>query len=144
MNKLLTGLFLSALLTVGCAPTVQADGAQRDSRGMVAQQAEIKQASVEEAARILAADPQATLIDVRTPGEYAEVRAKGAQLYPLADLEKWAPTLDPKKRYVVICRSGSRSMAASKQLVEKGFTDITNVKGGTLDWEAEDLPVERP
>lgn len=143
MNKLLTCLFATALLATGCAPALQADAAPREPRTVQAQQAEIKQVSVKEAAALLQADPKATLLDVRTPEEYEELHAPQAQLRPLGDLATWAPTLDPNKRYVVICRSGSRSMRASQQLVERGFTNITNVQGGMLDWERQGLPVEK-
>jgi rhodanese-related sulfurtransferase len=43
----------------------------------------------------------------------------------------------------VICASGSRSAAATGFLLRSGWTDVTNVAGGTTEWERRGLPVNR-
>lgn len=103
----------------------------------------IKQATVHEAYMILQNNPKAVFIDVRNPDEFAAGHALGTKLYPLPELPTWAPKLDKQAAYVVICRSGSRSMKASTDLVNQGFTNVTNVQGGTNEWEAQGLPMER-
>ncbi len=101
------------------------------------------QVTVQEAAKLLAANPGLRFIDVRTPEEFAEVRAKGTKNLPLADLATWSAGLPKDQPLLLICRSGNRSGKACAALAEKGFTKLTNVQGGTLAWEAEKLPVER-
>jgi len=51
--------------------------------------------------------------------------------------------LDKTKPYMVICHSGNRSAKACAALVAAGFTDITNIQGGTMAWEAAGLPMEQ-
>lgn len=98
----------------------------------------------QQAFEILRKDPEAVLLDVRTPQEYAQGHIEGAKLVPLQVLEERLKSLEPlkKKRLVVYCRSGHRSAAASRILADHGFKPL-NVKGGINRWEAEGLPVVR-
>lgn len=105
--------------------------------------AAIRQATPAEAAQYLTTTPDAQFVDVRTPEEFAEGRAKGAANRPLAELPRWAGSLAKDKPVVLICRSGSRSMKAATALQGQGFTNLVNVQGGTLGWEADgSLPME--
>ena len=146
MRPIATAVALATLLTVvGCAARpATAVQTQPQAVRAKAQAAEIKQLTVAEVLPHLKANPKATLIDVRMPEEFAQGHAPGAVLRPLPELTKWAATLDKQAPYVIICRSGSRSMKAATQLVQLGFSDITNVQGGMLAWEAQGLPMERP
>lgn len=85
------------------------------------------------------------LLDVREPQEYAEVHAKGATLIPLGHLPHRLNELSAYKNkpVAVICRSGRRSAQGVDILRNAGFSQVTNVEGGTLAWEAAGLPVER-
>src|SRR5678809_235900 len=56
------------------------------------------------------------LIDVRTPGEYAQGHLQGAQLLPLGVLRGRIKSLDPGRPLVVYCLTGSRSGQAVKIL----------------------------
>ena len=46
----------------------------------------------------------------------------------------------PDDALLMVCRSGARSRRASEALVQRGFTDVTNLEGGTMDWVAQGLP----
>lgn len=85
-----------------------------------------------------------TLIDVRSAEEFAEGHVAGARLLPLPELDTWAAGLDPKKPYLVVCRSGARSARAIAALKAKGFTQLINLDGGMLRWQSEAKPVARP
>jgi rhodanese-related sulfurtransferase len=41
----------------------------------------------------------------------------------------------------MVCRSGARSGRAAAALLGMGFTDVTNLTGGMLAWNAAGLPV---
>jgi len=73
-----------------------------------------------------------TVIDVRTPTEYAAGHIAGAQNIDVeaADFGSKIATLDKKAPYVVYCRSGRRSGIAATQMADAGFTDI--VDGGAM------------
>jgi rhodanese-related sulfurtransferase len=106
--------------------------------------AEIKQiAPVDAHKALVAAHGKITLIDVRQPEEFNGGHAAGAVLQPLPDLAGWSAKLDKQAAYMIICHSGNRSMKASTALVNAGFTNITNIQGGTMAWEAAGLPIEQ-
>ena len=144
MRLLPTALLLAGAFSLtGCAQAYAASPAPRAMTRPAAKAAPIKQATPAEAAKFLQATPGAQFVDVRTPEEYAEGRAKGTVSRPLAELPQWAGSLDKNKPVVLICRSGSRSMKAATALAEKGFGQLINVQGGTLGWEADQLPMDR-
>ena len=83
----------------------------------------------------------ATLIDVREPVEFEEVRAVGAQLIPLATVPDSVEAMPPATRFFVICHLGGRSLRAAQWMRQQGL-DAVNVDGGTDAWVAAGLPTE--
>jgi rhodanese-related sulfurtransferase len=83
------------------------------------------------------------LVDVREPNEYATVRAEGAILMPLSTFLSRFQELPKDRPMLMICAMGSRSGAATGHLLASGWTDVTNVAGGTVAWERAGLPVRR-
>lgn len=81
----------------------------------------------------------ATLIDVREPHEFEQVRVVGARLIPLAMVPESIDELPPTERFYVICHLGGRSMRAAQWLRQQGL-DAVNVGGGTDSWVAAGLP----
>src|SRR5512138_3781246 len=92
---------------------------------------------------ILQADANCLLVDVREYPEFAAGRVPGAQLIPLGELERRTNEIDPSKPVYVICRTGRRASEAQKKLHALGFSDVRNVTGGFLAWEAAGFPVEK-
>jgi phage shock protein E len=73
----------------------------------------------------------ATIIDVRTPGEFAEGAYPGARNLPLQELEgRLAEIGDKEKPVIVYCLSGARSAQAARILKASGFADVND--GGGL------------
>lgn len=83
------------------------------------------------------------LIDVRTPLEFGEVHVVGAKNVPLDELTPAAVGGDPSRTIYVICRSGSRGQKGCEKLAAAGFTNVTNIDGGTLACEQAGVPVIR-
>lgn len=83
------------------------------------------------------------LVDVREPNEIEEVRAEGAIVMPLSTFMARHAELPLDRPLMMICRSGARSGQAAGFLLANGWTDVTNVAGGTLAWLQADLPVRR-
>lgn len=82
----------------------------------------------------LAALPDGTtVIDVRQPGEWTEVRVPNAHLIPLDQVEERIGEVPTDAPVYVICRSGGRSHRAAEYLIANGI-DARNVKGGTMAW----------
>lgn len=82
-----------------------------------------------------------TLLDVRTPDEFTKEHIEGAILIPLQTLSNNLALIANVKnqKILVYCHSGNRSIAASRLLVENGFTPL-NIKGGITEWKAQGLP----
>jgi rhodanese-related sulfurtransferase len=77
------------------------------------------------------ATPNAQLIDVRTPGEWAEGKIGSSKLISIADpkfLEQ-ASKLDKNKPVFVYCAVGGRSSKASTLLQQAGFKQVYNLSG---------------
>ena len=71
----------------------------------------------------------AFLVDVRTPGEFAEGHVKGSVNIPLDRVQNQLAKFKNKKNIIVFCRSGGRSSQAKSILEQNGFTNVVN--GGT-------------
>jgi rhodanese-related sulfurtransferase len=87
-----------------------------------------------------------TLVDVRTPAEFQEIHAQGAQLVSLDVLDRRAVEAargtQPGSVYL-LCASGIRATKAAEQLKRDGLDDVVVVEGGTNAWAAAGLPVVR-
>ncbi|HXB53508.1 MAG TPA: rhodanese-like domain-containing protein [Vicinamibacteria bacterium] len=93
-------------------------------------------------ARVREGRPGLQVVDVRRPGEYAAGHVPGALSRPLDRLEREIGTLDPARPTAVICAGGYRSSAATSLLRPRGFSDLSNVVGGTSAWIAAGYEVE--
>ena len=72
----------------------------------------------------------ATIIDVRTPDEYADGYYQGARNIPVNSLLAQLDQIGPKDQPVVVyCASGGRSSVAQAMLKASGFVDVTNAGG---------------
>jgi rhodanese-related sulfurtransferase len=88
-----------------------------------------------------AGDPSGPLlVDVRERDEFATRRAAGAVLLPISEFLARHGELPRDRPLLVICESGSRSASASMFLLQKGWTDVKNVEGGTQAWAMAGLP----
>jgi molybdopterin/thiamine biosynthesis adenylyltransferase/rhodanese-related sulfurtransferase len=87
----------------------------------------------------------ARLIDVREAHERAISHAAASLHVPLgalgSDPDAHAP--DRTAPLMLICERGGRSLQAAQQLEALGYTSIASVDGGTVQWIADGLPVER-
>ncbi len=85
----------------------------------------------------------ALLVDVREPDEFVELRAEDAALVPLSTFAARFGELPRDRPLLIICHTGSRSLAATAHLLRNGWTDVTNVLGGMDAWQSAGLPIRR-
>lgn len=72
----------------------------------------------------------ATIVDVRSSGEFSSGSYPKARNIPLDVLGSKLDKLGAKDRSVIVyCASGSRSAQATRILKAAGFTDVTNAGG---------------
>lgn len=86
-----------------------------------------------------------TVIDVRTPEEFAEGHIDGATM-----IDFYADTfgddigaLDPSGTYLLYCRSGNRSGQAAALMQQLGFEQVYDMDGGVVAYGADGLPLVR-
>ncbi|MFJ9928205.1 MULTISPECIES: rhodanese-like domain-containing protein [Streptomyces] len=87
-----------------------------------------------------------TVIDVRTPGEYAGGHVPGALNIPLDQLDRALPDIRgaaERGEVLVVCASGARSEKACAQLAAQGVRAAT-LAGGTGAWAAQGNELDRP
>lgn len=88
-----------------------------------------------------------TLVDVRTPEEYAEGYIAGSVLVPLQDLqgsqEQLGKIPDKEKTLYIHCRKGVRGAQAVDILRGLGYKDVHNVTGGIEEWILRNYPVQK-
>ena len=124
---------------------------------------DIRQTTPAEAYQTLTSEPGAVYLDVRTEAEFEAGHPTGARNVPVVFFDpaggppKPNPdfvtvvsrVLPPTTKLVVGCQAGGRSQRACELLVQAGYTDVANVRGGfggTRDvpgWQDAGLPVER-
>ncbi|MCC7104254.1 MAG: MBL fold metallo-hydrolase [Chloroflexi bacterium] len=88
--------------------------------------------------------PDAVILDVREPHEYAAGHLPGALSVPQADLALRLDEVPPDGEVLVVCASGGRSQRAAEFMSAVGYPRITNLAGGTNGWRAAGHPVDMP
>lgn len=83
-----------------------------------------------------------TIIDVRTPEEFASGHLEGAVNLDLegGQFSRLIEGLPKNEAYLVYCHSGRRSALAAETMVKAGFTNVRDM-GGIADWQAAGYPV---
>ena len=86
-------------------------------------------------------NPDFVILDVRTPGEFANGHIKNA-----LNLDYYSETfkddlnsLDKNKTYLIYCRSGRRSGKVLDMMKELNFSGVYNMLGGITQWKTEGL-----
>lgn len=71
----------------------------------------------------------ATIVDVRSPGEFEGGHIPGAINVPLGEIDRIAERVRPDDVLYLYCQSGMRSSRACKQLKSAGFANVVNIGG---------------
>ncbi len=79
------------------------------------------------------------ILDVRRQDEYDAGHIRGSTRIPVQDipqqeLNKSISEIPRDKKILVYCRTGQRSTMASEILVNSGFKEVYNMKGGISEW----------
>lgn len=103
----------------------------------------IRRVGVEEFDK-LRADKANTVLDVRTPDEFAKGHIPGAVLldFNSPDFPKKVAQLDKNKTYLVHCAAGGRSAKACALMDKLEFKNLVDLQPGFRAWEKAGKPVE--
>lgn len=138
MSKRHFVVFLSLLLSlVGCQGMAQN---QKNADGHVN-----TTVSVDEFSQKLGTLKNVQLVDVRTPGEYAEGHLANSMNIDIhsSDFESKVSKLDKNAPVMVYCRSGARSSNAASKMESMGFKEVYNMDGGIMSWSGAGKPVKQ-
>lgn len=110
---------------------------------VVAQRSYVKQLVSYEFHDALGTD-NVVLLDVRTPGEFSNghIPLSGNLNYYNLDFKKKLRLLPKDANILLYCNTGYRSNKAAKYLVDEGYTNVSNLEMGIMEWELEELPIE--
>ncbi|MEM8493684.1 MAG: rhodanese-like domain-containing protein [Pseudomonadota bacterium] len=102
--------------------------------------------SVTEAARLVAADDNVIILDVRSSAEFAASHLSGAANLSVEDerFDDAAARLDPDKTYIVHCTANpeeGRSSRALEKMERLGFSRLYSLEGGYVAWKEAELPL---
>ena len=132
-------IIFAGLLFIGGSTT----SCQSQTKNSAAKQINIT-ISVDEFDKKLTAIKDVQLIDVRTPEEYLEGHLKNALNYNIngSDFENQLSKLDKNKPVMVYCLGGGRSAEAAEIMEKEGFTEVYNMQGGIMKWNAANKPTD--
>ncbi len=136
--RLTIPLVLIALLLCSCAPQEH----RAPSGSINATEPDVKAEYIKisgiEAAEMMSGD--VVIIDARTQEEYAAGHIPNAVLLPYdAITADTAAAAVPNKDQTILvyCRTGRRSEAAAKALIELGYTAVYDFGGISTDWNGD-------
>ncbi len=96
---------------------------------------------------LLTAQPGLSVLDVRTPLEFAEVHVPQAHNIPLDQFDPQSllrsGQLSRDQPAYLLCRSGVRAAKAADKIAREGLDNAVVVEGGTQAWIEAGLPVDR-
>ncbi len=101
----------------------------------------VKSIPPKEFAQKLESAKNAQLIDVRTAEEYASQHLDNSKNidWNSGNFEQQVASLDKSKPVFVYCMVGGRSKKAADKLGELGFTEVYDMSGGIMKWNAKGL-----
>lgn len=145
MNNL--GLSLPDKIQEVLQPNQSALDDDRIAFPSLAELSQVHQLDSRDVLDLLRASTPPLIVDVREPEEYSGElgHIPGSILIPLKELPARVHELEPYKGelLIAVCRAGVRSATAAAILTGLGFDQVRNLKGGMLDWNDQNLPVER-
>ncbi len=93
-----------------------------------------------------AMDSGAVLVDIREADEVAQGSPRHAHRIVRGFLELQIEDRVPDLGHPVMlmCAGGARSLFATRDLLDMGYSNVSSVAGGFTAWKAEELPTEVP
>jgi rhodanese-related sulfurtransferase len=87
---------------------------------------------------------EVVLLDLRTPGEYAEEHISGSVFagYFSEDFNDKLSGMDKNKTYILYCKAGRVCPKVIKQMKSLGFKEAHKIEGGIKEWKAGKLPLD--
>jgi rhodanese-related sulfurtransferase len=87
---------------------------------------------------------EVTILDVRTPEEFAVGHLQGARMidYEAGGFGAAIVDLPHEGAYLLYSNGDARAVTAAQEMIDAGFVDVRDMVGGYDAWVAAGLPVE--
>jgi rhodanese-related sulfurtransferase len=82
------------------------------------------------------------VLDVREEAELDFGKINGSHLIPMGQIEERMEEIPKDKKIVTYCRTDNRSSMIANLLESKGFSDVSFLEGGILEWGQIDDSIE--
>lgn len=101
-----------------------------------------KSLTTTEATRAINND-SAFVLDIRKKDEFRNGHLPSAVNIPMDALQNRMSELEKHKSspIIVVCKTGTTAGGAGGMLRKAGFEDVRRLKGGILEWQAQNLPL---
>lgn len=141
--RITTTLAAAAFAAVTLAACSSADAVDSPPES-AAERPGVVRVGAQDAVALLDERDDLTVIDVRTPAEFADGRLAGAELVDIYEpaFRDEIDGLDRDGSYVLYCRTGNRSGQAAAFMRELGFTEVYDA-GGIADLANAGATIER-
>jgi rhodanese-related sulfurtransferase len=84
------------------------------------------------------------LVDIRSEAEVLQGVLPKSEHLPMHLIPLRAQELPRDKDVVLYCRSGARSFHACAFLMQQGFRNVVNLRGGIIDWARQGYEILPP
>ncbi|MFC1617915.1 rhodanese-like domain-containing protein [Patescibacteria group bacterium] len=127
-----------AYIIIPSEPTEQAENQEEQE----VDESQIAEVSAIEVKELLNGSDPMILLDVRRQLEYAETHIPGSTNIELGDLEVMKDYLPNDIEIITTCDGSNcmRGETAAERLIDWGFKNVRNFRGGIKDWQAEAFP----
>lgn len=89
------------------------------------------------------AQEELLIVDVREAPEVAGGMVPGSVHLPMVTLPMRVAELPRDKKLVMVCRSGARSAQCCYWLMQQGFDNVYNLRGGMIAWHSSGLALQQ-
>ena len=134
--KLTKYIPLVGLLLLGACASEAQNGTSENGSAQLMTNAIYEDISVAQFKEMMQTMPDAQILDVRTPGEWASGIIAGAKTMDIQgpDFGKSLESLNKDLHVLVYCKSGGRSGRAMDMMEKMGFAKVYNLDGGITAW----------
>ena len=131
VKSFILSILLSCLISSACLNS--------EDPGLTTQVFQFTNMKAVEVAKILKDNPNAVVLDIRTPAEFNEGHIPDAVNidYKADSFESELGKLDRDATYVMHCRSGRRSANSFETFKKLGFKNVVHMDDGILGWKEE-------
>ena len=104
----------------------------------------IKEIEVTELAELKGKENGIRVIDIRNPAELNRGIIPGSEALPMHTIPLRMEELKRDETLIMVCLSGARSAQACNYLMQQGYENVFNLRGGMMAWANNGFEIGLP